>query len=524
LSARWLLPWVCCLVGGCASIATDPYARAPIAEHLVRADDVGECARLFRRVDELIDLLGVRDAQAPRVPGFPYLRADRFAAALGDRALQQRAFGPWSELMAGLDRQARSFELGNAADPALPSAAALDACRYQLAVSDHDRLRELAQAAQVPDEYSTVQRALGLYPLTRVLFAAGIRRWQQAVRELFATPLESVPVHGELVRYVPADTDVALPRVPRSTAFGLPVLAESRWRELVQQHAPALRVDTAGAADRVGALAWRQGQSAPAVDAAAPTGYARVAFTLIDGRVHAQLVYTYWFPERPREHALDVLAGALDGLIWRVTLDRDFQPLVYDTIHPCGCYHLFFPTARARARAGRPPGEGRFDEGLFAPQSVRAPRADQRIELRVASRTHYVQRVTVVDRALGAGTRYALRDADELRGLPLPAEAPADGVGLRSRSVYGTDGLIAGSERLERFLFWPMGIASAGQMRQWGRHATAFVGRRHFDAPHLFDRYFAVEDRPAEIDLGERAARSSAMLVPRPSIPEPAAP
>jgi hypothetical protein len=27
-------------------------------------------------------------------------------------------------------------------------------------------------------------------------------------------------------------------------------------------------------------------------------------------------------------------------------------------------------------------------------------------------------------------------------------------------------------------------------MRQWGRHATAFVGRRHFDEPFLIERYF----------------------------------
>jgi hypothetical protein len=27
-------------------------------------------------------------------------------------------------------------------------------------------------------------------------------------------------------------------------------------------------------------------------------------------------------------------------------------------------------------------------------------------------------------------------------------------------------------------------------MRQWGRHATAFIGRAHFDDPHLLERYF----------------------------------
>jgi hypothetical protein len=38
-----------------------------------------------------------------------------------------------------------------------------------------------------------------------------------------------------------------------------------------------------------------------------------------------------------------------------------------------------------------------------------------------------------------------------------------------------------------------MGIASAGAMRQWGRHATAFVGRRHFDDADLLERRFALD-------------------------------
>ena len=53
--------------------------------------------------------------------------------------------------------------------------------------------------------------------------------------------------------------------------------------------------------------------------------------------------------------------------------------------------------------------------------------------------------------------------------------------------------LVAGSERPERRLFWPMGIRSAGAMRQWGRHATAFVGRRHFDDADLLEKRFTLE-------------------------------
>jgi hypothetical protein len=35
-----------------------------------------------------------------------------------------------------------------------------------------------------------------------------------------------------------------------------------------------------------------------------------------------------------------------------------------------------------------------------------------------------------------------------------------------------------------------MGIARAGAMRQWGRHATAFVGQRHFDDARLIEERF----------------------------------
>ena len=37
-----------------------------------------------------------------------------------------------------------------------------------------------------------------------------------------------------------------------------------------------------------------------------------------------------------------------------------------------------------------------------------------------------------------------------------------------------------------------MGVLGPGAMRQWGRHATAFVGRRHFDDPWLLERYFTL--------------------------------
>ncbi|MBK8116384.1 MAG: hypothetical protein IPK44_18760 [Candidatus Accumulibacter sp.] len=52
------------------------------------------------------------------------------------------------------------------------------------------------------------------------------------------------------------------------------------------------------------------------------------------------------------------------------------------------------------------------------------------------------------------------------------------------------DGLVAGSERLERFSSGQWGYAARADARNGGRQATAFVGRRHFDDPALLDRYF----------------------------------
>jgi hypothetical protein len=155
---------------------------------------------------------------------------------------------------------------------------------------------------------------------------------------------------------------------------------------------------------------------------------------------------------------------------------------LYDSIHACGCWHQFFPTQALRARPA-PAGQGALDEGMFAPQPpLPVPGAGERVQLRVASRTHQLQRVTLQRTPSLPATALQMADEDTLRSLPM--------AGGGHRSVYDPHGLVPGSERLERFVFWPMGIRSAGQMRQWGRHPTAFVGRRHFDDPRLPDLYF----------------------------------
>jgi hypothetical protein len=167
-----------------------------------------------------------------------------------------------------------------------------------------------------------------------------------------------------------------------------------------------------------------------------------------------------------------------------VTLAPDGEPLLYDSIHPCGCFHLFFPTPRAVPR----PAPDRLEEWLFAPQALPRVSEGDRPLLRIATRTHYLERVSLV-RGADSLVRYEIRPYGELRSLQRMDGGRA--------SAFGADGLVPGTERPERHLFWPMGVRSAGAMRQWGRHATAFVGRRHFDDADLLEKRFELDLGPA---------------------------
>lgn len=110
--------------------------------------------------------------------------------------------------------------------------------------------------------------------------------------------------------------------------------------------------------------------------------------------------------------------------------------------------------------------------------------------VQLAAGSHYVSQI-YSDSALPQ------MESSQTYGIHLGAEVPDEAMrvapygkaGLR-RSLYGPDGVIRQSRRLERFTLWPMGIKSPGAMRQWGTHATAFVGKRHFDDPYLMEAAF----------------------------------
>lgn len=494
----WSASAVACgalIIAGCAT-PVDPYTLPPAATQVTQDDEVGDCLRRFKALDTRVDAAGRRDAQEVRVQGYPYLRADRFTVEWLPTTLDPQAIAAGKlDRMAALDAEARRFELANVSAPA-GEAEALARCRAKLVAAIRPTAARAAAEARVPDNYVGAQRVLGLYPLTLIPFSWGIASWQQATRETFSTPFPELSVRGERVRYIPAPAKpegaVAGLVSASATALRMPVVTPERAWQLLVRHAPVLVVDTVDGDDRVGTLVWRasvQGASL-GVNTSDPAAYVRVAWTEFNGSAALQLVYTFWFPSRPAAHALDLVAGHLDALVWRVTLDAEGRPLVYDSIHACGCFQMFFPTEHVRERPAPREGEGPLDESLFVPQALRSPAANERVMIFLGAADHNIERVGVDSPAPAPGVLYRLLDESVLRALPVPATA-----GGGTRSIYGPDGMVPGTERAERYLYWPMGVPSAGQMRQWGHHATAFVGRRHFDDPRLFDRYFSLAPR-----------------------------
>lgn len=479
-------------LGGCATLG--PTLRAPADREVAR------CERAYAIADKAIERAEVRDAYGARMPGFPYLRSDRFLASFAAEPLSATEREALVRLMAAAEADARAVELDNlpsAARGALDGALADDAGRTlkecgealrRFDASSPESAASLAQAARVPDDYDTWKRVVGLYPLAAIPFSVGVSRYEADIRATFAAPLGSLPVRGALVHYVPRGGErlsteaVArlLARAPRD-ALGIPQLTADEALALAWSFAPDLVIDVATDDDRPGAPRIAA-DGAPGVDAKVPLAYVRIAYTRVAGRVLPQVVYTFWFAARPRTAALDLLGGRLDGIMWRVTIAADGRPLVFDSIHPCGCYHQFFPTPRASVRAPEPT----LEETAFVPQRLPRLAAEDRVALRIESGTHYIQRILVDAPAPPTAQGYSLVPDGRLRRLPRPDVGTA--------SLFGPDGIVPGTERRERYVFWPMGIREPGAMRQWSRHPTAFVGRRHFDDPYLLDRYFVVGD------------------------------
>ena len=503
---------------------------------------VAWCTNLYEALEGQVRNRQVVDAGEQRLPGYPFLRSNRFLASFApdfsaqleagkpaddaERAtraaalLQTPAFRDWIGRLQQLDTHVRRLEVNRLPDESVPLyhlpnrmqlEDSLSRCAPLMAahLTPADVPRVLQQAA-VPDEYRRSLRALGLYPLTGIGVASSIRNWEADQRRVFRSERRpSLSGRASFQRYRPAQqisgadawrTAAQIMRdVPRD-ALGIPQFSAAQRELLFVAFAPTWEVATTTDSDRIGRLQWIDLAGLVRdpderfwldVDTNVPVVYQRLSFTRFGDAVLPQLEYLVWFSDRPMQGSGDLQGGRLDGLIWRVTLDTDGAPLIYDTIQPSGRYAMFFPTRRLQVnRAGQAAVES-LAEWVYSP-------IDTAIEdwvgetwpgpltLWVSSGTHQLVGVSRPGRNWGSpvfdNPPYRLESSDMLRALPVP--------GGVARSIYNQDGVVSGTERLGRLLFWAMGVSNVGAMRQSGHQPTALVGRRHFDDAWLFDKRY----------------------------------
>lgn len=463
---RFAILCICLLLNACA-------------QYGYRERDVGlsgQCAADWNHFQRRVTDEGVFDAQDWPLPAYPFLRIDRSASHLARDELSLDQRGAWLLMTYELGRSARTVE-SRRLDHS-PALDALEGCLQQSLASliDDQAFWDHVREHPRPDAYSDFARAIGLYPVFRPFVSWRVEALIAEAEQEFQTYRAEYPWR----RYRPearpewAQVQDILERDSHLDALGLPRFTTSELDVLFAYFSPVIDLEAGHPDDRIGRPRHQNG-SWDAVGQ--PQVFTRQTQTRWNGEWLPQLVYQWWYPARRRDGELDMYGGELDGLIFRVTLNWDGSVLFYDSIHPCGCYHKWHPAQPGLRRKERPS----WQEPL-AVLPVSPPRQPYQAVVRLKTGSHYVVGLAFrTPEALPADETYSLHSQIELR-----AEPSGD------RYLFAPDGLVHGSERLERFLLWNMGVPSAGAMRQWGHHAVAFVGRRHFDDPALFEQYFMV--------------------------------
>jgi len=473
-----------------------PFLASPTS---FSSEDPEECKKFLNRLDEIVKEAGVGNVSSVSVPGFSYLRANRFLESLKKNVKGDEEKREWVRWMQELDLESRKKEISNLPDQAILSIemkdvkkmdrenlyAQVKSCSSKLLNYDQvgpGFFETLFSLVHVPDEYSFLRRAMGLYPLISIPVVVVTERSRDKMRSRFATPLNELPVDGNLRAYVPTK-EISLAGnevreiIERSKMNPLrtPRLDKNQGEKLVWSFAPVLIQDVAASYDQIGEVIWKKGQVE--VNPEKPTVYYYLSHAFLKGEPILQINYVLWYSERAGERPPGIEKGRLDGLTVRVSLDGQGKVSMVDVENNCGCYHFFVPQKeRVDQVLTRPL---MFD--AFVTQWLPTRASGERLGVRINSGWHQVQRLISAGEFPNSSP-YTLMPYGVLEALP-----HKDG---QTESIFNPKGIAKDSERVERFILFSMGIRAIGSMRQRGHHAIELIGRAHFDDPDLFDQNF----------------------------------
>jgi hypothetical protein len=480
-------------ISGCAMIESQDAGKVqPLGEPF-------SCYGVLTRFDEAIEQNGVRDNQAERISGFPYYRINRFLASFAGELSNDEAREEWLERILRLDHEARRVELSNLPKQSFPDLpvelngkdvkSELEQCSARLMaedLNDPERIQKLLDRAIVPDDYSSLMRVAGLYPISSWFISRGVDNLLDEARRNFQRP--GAMGDGKIRWYIPGrhrpsispeDRAAILEQARNKSALGIPEPNSEALSRLLDYYAPVWKISTNDDDDQFGRPFWQDDHNIQ-IDTSDPVVYRYHSFTRMEDQVLLQLNYLIWFPRRPSQSFFDLLSGLLDGLIWRVTLDNQGSVLLYDSVHPCGCYHKYYHVSPLLHPLEDPPAG---EPPLIFTQDI--PSSEKgRVAIHLTSKEHFVVGLSTAMEHIGDAVRYRFNEYTTLRTLPYKDS---------HRSMFRPDGIVMGTERAEHWFVWPMGVRSTGSMRQRGRHAIALVGRKHFDEARFLESAFTFQ-------------------------------
>jgi len=446
------------------------------------------CLQLYQTINHSAQSQQVVDPVYQRLPGADFLRTDRFLASFAAELHSPQQYQDW---LLALNRNAREAlviewqRLGK--KPALANVSGLAQLQAELyrcgqllvaaLTSSHTpqpHKQQLLEASQTASLYRSWSQPLAklMAPSLRkaVSKELGHRHLQERQEygrgnPIFDGGLKNHHIYGSAKRFPEQAVRDIVAQIPRDS-LGLPRLSQTLQQQLLDLYSPYWALNSGAKNDIPGAL--EVSMYGPQVNTNKLSQYRYSSYSRWQGEVVLQLNYVVWFSRRRAEQGLDLLAGELDGLLWRVYLKADGNVLAYDAMHNCGCwYQLFINPRYAQPKRQNPKDEPAYVSKFW-------PGATPPLLLLEANSHQLIRPVRTAEWGLYKLSKLALE--------PLQQRNYTE---LRSRPIFNQQGVINKSKRLERLLLWPTGVPNPGAMRVRNKHIIAFVGERYFDQPDL---------------------------------------
>lgn len=443
-------------------------------------NDFRTCRQEYAEMDARVERSGNGNGAYYRVPGYPFFRTDRITASMAREVRTIDEIGGWMRRMREFDQEAREVEyrnLGLSKHEIAEYSLRFHGCGGALAtvefMDDPEALKRLIDAVRPPDEYSTLQRIIGFYPMDVPRMKARVAADQLSLDEAYRQAPSKIPGSPFTILWKPQIdgevSDLSSFEVGAITdELGFPALTDGQWRALTLAYAPHLLIDTASEHDLLAQPVMTA--SGARADVSKHQVHYYLTFTRVAHRVLPQINYFFWFRGQGED-------SPLDGFIWRVTLDGDAHPLVYERIHTSGYGHEWYPVQRLMLRRETAPEE--------APVVAPEPAPAHLPTLRLKADTHAMQRiVTLPEASADSQDAFELVRLEDLFTMTTP--------GGGTRNLFGPNGLVQGPHGPDPIGGWSSGIYEPGALRLLGRHAIAHVGRVHFDDPFLLESVFHV--------------------------------